>query len=111
MSLDSTFLGGEAGAERVSFARTAIEHIADVALQPSVRGAVAALRQLFRVEVAYATRHNATHQVLEAVEGDGGSFGITDGEAIPLADSESSPAICLRSSAMCGPNPSRHRCG
>jgi HD-GYP domain-containing protein (c-di-GMP phosphodiesterase class II) len=87
MSLDSTFLGGEAGAERVSFARTAIEHIADVALQPSVRGAVAALRQLFRVEVAYATRHNATHQVLEAVEGDGGSFGIADGEAIPLADS------------------------
>ena len=63
-----------------------MEHVADLALQPSVRGAVIALRQLFRVEVAYATRHNAAHQVLEAVEGDGQSFGIADGEAIALAE-------------------------
>jgi HD-GYP domain-containing protein (c-di-GMP phosphodiesterase class II) len=86
VSLVSSVPDGNATAGRVSFVRTAIEHIADVALQPSVRGAVAALRELFRVEVAYATRHNETHQVLEAVEGDGLSFGIADGEAIPLAD-------------------------
>jgi len=86
MSFDQSFPGGETAAGRVSFGRSAIEQIADVALQPSVRGAVAALRQLFRVEVAYATRHNATHQVLEAVEGYGESFGIADGEAIALED-------------------------
>jgi HD-GYP domain-containing protein (c-di-GMP phosphodiesterase class II) len=80
MLFDST------GVERVSFTRSAIDHIADLAVQPSVRGAVAALRQLLNVEVAYATRHNQTHQVLEAVEGDGESFGIADGEAIPLED-------------------------
>src|SRR5271170_8100841 len=86
MSFESMALRSEAGLGGVSFARTALEHVADVALQPSVRGAVAALRRLFRVEVAYSTRHNATHQVLEAVEGDGASFGIADGETIPLAD-------------------------
>src|ERR1700719_1834655 len=86
MSLDSTVSSGKTGASRASFVRSAMEHIADVALQPSVSGAVAALRQLFRVEVAYATRHSATHQVLEAIEGDGESFGIADGEAIPLED-------------------------
>lgn len=86
MSVELGIPGEKFAAVRVSFVRTAMEHIADVASQPSVDGAVAALRQLFRVEVAYATRHNATHQILEAVEGDGSSFGIADGEAIPLED-------------------------
>jgi hypothetical protein len=86
MSLDLGVSSDKVGAVRVSFVRTAMEHIANVALQPSVDGAVAALRQLFRVEVAYATRHNATHQILEAVAGDGSSFGIADGEAIPRED-------------------------
>jgi len=63
-----------------------MERIADIGVQPSVRGTVAALRQLFRVEVAYATRHTATHQVVEAVDGDGQSFGIAAGEAISLGD-------------------------
>jgi HD-GYP domain-containing protein (c-di-GMP phosphodiesterase class II) len=79
--------GCEAGAGRVSIVRSGIERAADLAAQPSVRGVVGALRQLFRVEVAYATRHSGTHQVLEAVEGYGPSFGIADGEAIPLEDS------------------------
>jgi len=83
VSLVSGRLNASRG-RRASFARTAMEHIADVALQPSVNGAVAALRELFRVEVAYATRHSATHQVLEAIQGDGQSFGIAEGEAILL---------------------------
>jgi len=73
----------EEGARRE---RVAMEQIADVAQRPSVLGAVAALRQLFRVEIAYATRHTETHQVLQAVVGDGASFGMAHGDAMALTD-------------------------
>ena len=61
-----------------------LELIADVAVEPSVRGAVQALREILGVEVAYATRHTASNQILETFEGPGESFGVAEGVAIPL---------------------------
>jgi GAF domain-containing protein len=63
---------------------TPLDRIAELAVEPSLRGAVEAVRQILGVEVAYATRHTATDQVLETVDGDGELLEIAEGESVPL---------------------------
>ena len=68
-------------------ARTAIDGIAelgDAAQSPTLERTMEAVRELLGMEIAYATEFNDTHGVLTYMQGDGQSFGISEGMALPL---------------------------
>jgi GAF domain-containing protein len=60
--------------------------LGDVALRPSVEGAVAAVREFLGMEVAYATEFVDGQQVFDVLRGDGESFGVHEGLATPLEE-------------------------
>jgi hypothetical protein len=79
-----TDVGSGAGAGLEGELRSQFELIADVSVEPSVRSALGALREILGVDVAYATRHTLSDQIFETLEGDGASFGIAEGDMLPL---------------------------
>ena len=56
----------------------------EVAQSPSIDRALAAVRQFLGMEVAYVTRMDGTYQHFQTVDGDGESFGIAEGDQMPL---------------------------
>jgi hypothetical protein len=56
----------------------------DVAQSPTVDRAVQAVRQFLGMDVAYVSRIDGTHQHFQTIDGDGESFGIAEGEAMPF---------------------------
>ena len=72
-----------------AFPPSDIERLArlrEIAQHPGVENAVAAVRELTDMEVAFSSRISESDQVIEAVSGDGGRFGIEPGSAIPIED-------------------------
>jgi putative nucleotidyltransferase with HDIG domain len=61
-----------------------LEHLGDVALQPSVEKAVAAVREFLGMDVAYATEFVDGAQQFRVLRGDGDSFGMSEGMSVPL---------------------------
>jgi hypothetical protein len=67
--------------------RTSIDGIAelgDVAQSPTLDRTIEAVRELLGMEVAYATEFSDTHGTVTYMQGDGQSFGISDGTTMPL---------------------------
>lgn len=60
--------------------------LTEVAFNPSVDKAVAAVREFLGMDVAFATQFVGEMQVFEAVAGDGSSFGLHEGAALPSED-------------------------
>jgi hypothetical protein len=58
--------------------------LGELAQTPSVGSAVAAMRELLGMELAFSTRFVEGEQVVEVVRGDAESFGIDVGFALPL---------------------------
>jgi hypothetical protein len=58
--------------------------VAELAQAPHVDRALAAVRELLGMEVAYTTRHADGAQTMVAMDGDGGSFGVGAGTVLPL---------------------------
>jgi hypothetical protein len=58
--------------------------LSDVAVQPSVERAVAAVRDFLGMDVAYATEFIDGEQRFRVVRGDGASFGMHEGLTVPL---------------------------
>jgi response regulator RpfG family c-di-GMP phosphodiesterase len=56
----------------------------DVAQSPSIDRALEAIRQFLGMDVAYVSRIDGTHQHFETIDGDAESFGISEGEKMPL---------------------------
>ncbi len=56
----------------------------EVAQTPSVERAVEAVRQFLGMDVAYVSRIDGTYQHFQAIDGDGKSFGISEGESMPF---------------------------
>jgi response regulator RpfG family c-di-GMP phosphodiesterase len=59
-------------------------HLAELAVDPTVEGAVDAVREFLGMEVAFIGRFTADSEVFEAVRGESESFGFSDGHAIAL---------------------------
>lgn len=57
--------------------------LAEVALNPSVERAVAAVRDFLDMDVSFATRFDEDKQVFETVVGDAASFGLVQGAELP----------------------------
>jgi HD-GYP domain-containing protein (c-di-GMP phosphodiesterase class II) len=77
--------------ERTNVARTAVSRprrdladLGDLAIQPSVERAVAAVRDFLGMDVAYATEILDDQSHLRVLRGDGQSFAIREGMSIPL---------------------------
>src|SRR4051812_37811679 len=61
---------------------TPVERLAYLAAQPSIQGALAAVREIMGVEVACTTRITTSgEQVIDEVDGEGESIGIVAGAA------------------------------
>lgn len=60
--------------------------LTEVALNPSVERAVAAVRDFLGMDVAFATQFAGDMQVFRTVVGDGGSFGLHEVGAMPSED-------------------------
>jgi HD domain/GAF domain len=58
--------------------------LSELAQSPSVDSAVAAVRELLGMELAFSSRFVDGHQVLEVLRGDAESFGVREGIAVPL---------------------------
>lgn len=58
--------------------------LGDLALQPSVERAVAAVREFLGMDVAYASEFVDGQAELRVLRGDGSSFGMAEGMSIPL---------------------------
>jgi response regulator RpfG family c-di-GMP phosphodiesterase len=56
----------------------------EVAQSPSVERAVEAVRQFLGMDVAYVSRIDGTYQHFQAMDGDGDSFGIAEGDRMPF---------------------------
>jgi putative nucleotidyltransferase with HDIG domain len=61
-----------------------VADLSDLARAPSVEGAVAAVREFLGMEVAYATEFVDGEQHFRVLRGDGESFGMHEGMAVPL---------------------------
>jgi hypothetical protein len=60
--------------------------LGELARSPSVDSAIAAVRELLEMDVAFATRFVDGNQVVEVLRGDAESFGLEEGFALPLAE-------------------------
>ena len=58
--------------------------LGDLAMQPSVERAVAAVRDFLGMDVAYATEFVDGQQEFRVLRGDGASFGMSEGLTVPL---------------------------
>ncbi len=58
--------------------------LGELAQRPSVDSAVAAVRELLGMELAFSTRFVGGYQVIEVMRGDAESFGVHEGLAMPL---------------------------
>lgn len=58
--------------------------LGELAQRPSVDSAIAAVRELLGMELAFSTRFVEGYQVIEAADGDTESFGVHEGFALPL---------------------------
>jgi putative nucleotidyltransferase with HDIG domain len=65
-------------------ARGDVRSLGDLALQPSVENAVAAVREFLGMDVAYATEFVDGAQQFRVLRGDGESFGMSEGMSVPL---------------------------
>jgi GAF domain-containing protein len=61
-----------------------VADLSELALEPSVAKAVAAVREFLGMDVAYATEFVDGEQRFRALSGDGESFGMREGLAVPL---------------------------
>jgi putative nucleotidyltransferase with HDIG domain len=61
-----------------------LERLGAVARNPTVEGALRAVRDLLGMGVAYVTRHTETEQHFVQVDGDAASFGVGAGTVLPL---------------------------
>lgn len=68
----------------VSRPRRDLVDLGELAIEPSVERAVAAVRDFLGMDVAYATEFVDGHQLFRVLRGDGESFGVHEGVAIPL---------------------------
>jgi HD domain/GAF domain len=67
-----------------SRSRRDLADLSDLAIQPSVERAVAAVREFLGMDVAYATEFVEGEQQFRVLRGDGASFGMHEGLAVPL---------------------------
>jgi HD domain/GAF domain len=58
--------------------------LGELAQRPSVDSAVAAVRELLGMELAFSSQFVDGHQVVEVLRGDAESFGVREGVALPL---------------------------
>ena len=58
--------------------------LGELAQHPTVDRAVEAVREFLGMDVAYATEFAGSHQLFKAFDGDGESFGVREGLAMPL---------------------------
>jgi GAF domain-containing protein len=68
----------------VSSARRDLADLRDLAIEPSVERAVAAVRDFLGMDVAYATEFVDGQQQFRVLRGEGDSFGMEEGLAVPL---------------------------
>jgi putative nucleotidyltransferase with HDIG domain len=61
-----------------------VADLSDVAIEPSVERAVAAVREFLGMDVAYATEFVDGQQHFRVLRGDGDSFGMHEGMEVPL---------------------------
>jgi hypothetical protein len=64
--------------------RRDLADLGDVAVQPSVERAVAAVGEYLGLDVAYTTEFVDGEQVFRVLDGDSASFGVGEGTAMPL---------------------------
>jgi response regulator RpfG family c-di-GMP phosphodiesterase len=60
--------------------------LSEIARNPTVSNAVEGARRLLGLDLAYATCHESTEQVVLHVEGDAEAFGVHEGLRVPLED-------------------------
>jgi response regulator RpfG family c-di-GMP phosphodiesterase len=63
-----------------------LARLRELAQSPSARHAVAAVREFLGMEVAYVSEITDREQVFATLEGDGSSFGVAEGAAMPVED-------------------------
>jgi putative nucleotidyltransferase with HDIG domain len=68
----------------VASPRRDLADLRDLAIEPSVERAVAAVRDFLGMDVAYATEFVDGQQQFRVLRGDGDSFGMHEGLAVPL---------------------------
>lgn len=83
-----------------------VADVGELALRPSVERAVAAVSAFLGMDVAYATEFVDDHQVFRVLRGDGASFGVHEGLAMPLQQT-----YCQRVLDGRLPSPDRARVG
>jgi GAF domain-containing protein len=66
--------------------RNDLSGLSDVARNPTVSTAVEGVRRLLGLDLAYATLHEPTEQVVLHVEGDAEAFGVHEGLRVPLEE-------------------------
>ena len=81
MDSDRTQVAADAA---VSRAGRDLADLGDLALQPSVERAVAAVRDFLGMDVAYASEFVDGQAELRVLRGDGSSFGFSEGLSVPL---------------------------
>jgi putative nucleotidyltransferase with HDIG domain len=72
----------------VSRPRRDLADLGELAMQPSVEGAVAAVRDFLGMDVAYATEFVDGQQQFRVLRGDGASFGMHEELAVPLEQTD-----------------------
>ncbi len=85
--------GSRARTRRVRGAGEVFERLGGPPPARSVEAIVAAARELLDMDIAYYTRHTATEQVLQAVDGDGASFGVHAATRIALPATYCQPVL------------------
>lgn len=61
-----------------------IRRLSEIAQEPVAEGAVEAVREFLGMEVAYATEHTDSEQLIRVLRGDGESFGVGEGTVTAL---------------------------